>query len=139
MLYTNTAFTEYSCINFRQEKRPRHVVSGARQKQLASRRSRKHMMIVAVICIVLGVLIGSFLLPGVKSEAADHYVDETRYTSVRVEDGMTLSQIEQMYNTSSSVSASEYIDEIRSMNHLKDTVIHSSSYLVIPSYEKVLK
>ena len=97
------------------------------------------MMIVAVICIVLGVLIGSFLLPGVKSEAADHYVDETRYTSVRVEDGMTLSQIEQMYNTSSSVSASEYIDEIRSMNHLKDTVIHSSSYLVIPSYEKVLK
>lgn len=114
-------------------RRPRaHTV---RIRKAVQKRSRIRFFVIAVICVIAGVLMGMFLSPAQVSEASVSYDVKTRYTSVRVEEGMTLHALAREYNTEHLLSNREYVREVQELNHVYDNKIQSGCYLTIPYYE----
>ena len=97
------------------------------------RRRKNRRIILAAICLIIGIVIGTFMATAASGEASGNY--HTVYRTIRVEEGMTLYDIAQEYDTVSSVSMEDYIESVKSINHINDNnVIHSGSYLSIPVY-----
>lgn len=92
-------------------------------------------MVVAALCVAAGILFGMLLSPAQTSKASMSSDVQTCYTSIRVEQGMTLHAIADKYNTASVMSDREYIREVQALNNVYDDRIQAGCYLTIPYYE----
>lgn len=84
--------------------------------------------------IIGGILIGSSVLNSSRTSAATEYQEELYYKAIEVKEGDTLWSIANTYMCEEFDSKQDYINEIKSINHLTDDTIHSGSYLTIPYY-----
>ncbi|MCU6761244.1 Cell division suppressor protein YneA [uncultured Roseburia sp.] len=84
--------------------------------------------------IIAGILLGSSILNSSRTNAATEYQEELYYKSIEVKEGDTLWSIADTYMCEEFDNKQDYIDEIKSINHLTDDTIHSGSYLTIPYY-----
>ncbi len=88
---------------------------------------------VAVIICVLTAILSLILVFNVTTSAHNTYDTETVYTNHYINDGDTLWDIANENYTPEYGSFKEYLNEIRSLNHLTSDVIHAGEYLVIPT------
>ena len=84
-------------------------------------------------------LIAAFFLPRiffVRVLAKEEYKPKIYkyYTSIVVEKGDTLWDIANQYITPEYGDISEYIGEVKYLNHLRGDEIHAGEYLTIPYY-----
>ena len=116
----------------------RHASSAhtVRIRKAVQRKSRSRFVLIAILCIMAGIMFGMFLSPAQTSEASVSYDVKTRYMSVKVEDGMTLNALAREYNTENVISDREYVREVQALNNVYDSKIQSGCYLTIPYYEK---
>lgn len=98
------------------------------------------ILIITALFIIAVVLIGSTIsgFAGTKDVMTEKNCHKY-YTSIAVENGDTLWQIaseymEVEYTSLKYSSIQEYINEIRSLNHLIDDKITAGEYLTIPYY-----
>lgn len=72
------------------------------------------------------------ILNHVKADSFNDY--NKKFISIEIHTGDTLTSIANEY--SQSFDYEEYINEVKSINNLKNDTIHSGCYLIIPIYEK---
>lgn len=96
----------------------------------------KHQKIAlcCVLLLIISVMICSVLLGSIEAEAAASQISYKYYTSIRVEKGDTLWGIASQYVTDDYSSVNQYIEEIRSINHITGDAIHTGQYLTVPYY-----
>ena len=106
------------------------------------RRAGKMIRRYAVSALLLAVITASIVISGAFSVRAEETRSDSSvncgdvrqvqkyYTSVKVEEGMTLNDIEQMFN-SFDMSTEEYINCIRSMNSLQSDRIHPGCWIAV--------
>ena len=68
------------------------------------------------------------------SKASEQYEVEKYYKSYEVQSGDNLWSIASNYYNVECGTTTEYVNEIKSMNHLEDDTIHSGEHIVIPYY-----
>lgn len=90
--------------------------------------------VTVLICVSIGSSVTAF--GHIKAAQNDSY---KYYTSVEIERGDTLWTIAKQYMTPEYASVQEYIEEIKTLNHLGDDAIHSGEYLMIPYFSKEIK
>lgn len=94
----------------------------------------KHIIMVFLMIVLLAGGLGRTQL-NVKA-AGPAPTETTRYyTSVCITKGESLWSIASRYKQNSPMSTSEYIEELKRMNSLKDELIHSGQYLTVVYYE----
>lgn len=94
------------------------------------------LVLLAVCMLFLGVYIGSSKVAQV--EAKEKGTDREKfYTAILVEEGDTLWSIADEYMTSEYNSRDSFMNEVRQMNHLTGSIIHTDSTLLIPYYAEV--
>ena len=95
------------------------------------RRMRLGLIVFAIICII-----GLTLIPAFYSKAQSNPVSDPQpyYTSIKIEDGYTLSYLESIYNTSNILSSKEYISELKRINSLDSDIIHAGCNITIIGY-----
>jgi cell division protein YceG involved in septum cleavage len=120
-----------SCIRRRSVQSRR--IKAAREKQL--RKMKRRFAGICVFFLMLGAAAGIFAVSALKTDASPSHNWKTVYTSVYIDDGMTLSDLAHAYNTSGTVSNRSYIQKIKKINHINDSdIIHTGSYLTVPTY-----
>ena len=83
-------------------------------------------------CVIIAV-ISLILLFNVTSSAKNTYNYNTCYSTICVESGTTLWEIATTNYSVEYGDFDDYINEIRSLNHLsKNDTIHAGEYIVIP-------
>lgn len=108
-----------------------------KERRVKQLRRRFALFAVTVIMAALLALSYSTIFAHATSE------DDIRYkyfTSIQVEYGDTLSSIAETYlsDRDDYASVSEYIEEVVSINHLKDETILAGQYLIVPYYSAEL-
>ena len=90
------------------------------------------LVLLAICMLFLGVYIGSSRVAQVeaKGNAPER---EKLYTTILVEEGDTLWSIADEYMTF-EYDRDTFMDEVRDMNHLTGSIIHSGSNLLVPYY-----
>ncbi len=137
MCRSNAMYTMTSANRYREAGgRNRSSAHTVRIRKAVQRKSRSRFVLIAILCIMAGIMLGMMLSPAQTSEASVSYDVKTRYMSVRVEDGMTLNALAQEYNTENVISDREYVKEVQALNNVYDDKIQSGCYLTIPYYEK---
>lgn len=94
---------------------------------------KKAIVITVILAILTAVLLGS----GIKAFASSGRKDipiYKYYTSIQVQPGDTLWDIAKENTVGSHVSISDYIDEVRELNHMTDSDIHSGQHIVVCYY-----
>jgi len=98
------------------------------------------ILVVTALLIIAAVLIGSTIsgFAGTKDVINEKSCNKY-YTSIVIEDGDTLWKIaseymDMEYTSLKYNSVQEYINEIRSLNHLVDDKITAGEYLTVPYY-----
>lgn len=120
-----------SCIHSESHRNRR--IRAAREKQL--RKMKRRFAGICIFFLMLGAAAGIFAASALKTDASPSHDRKAVYTSVYIEEGMTLSDLAQTYNTSGTVSNRAYIRKIKKMNHINDrNIIHSGAYLTVPTY-----
>lgn len=95
---------------------------------------RKFLMSILTICLVITFSIG---ISGFLSNAKDHNdpVSYKYYTSITVSNEDTLWSIAEKYmDREHYSSANDYIQEVKSMNHLQSDIITYGEHLIVPYY-----
>ena len=105
-----------------------------RRRQEELRRQKRIITFAAIILISVIAILCSSINAFAKSENEMGNITKM-YTSIRVEAGDTLWDIEERYNICSDLSREQYIEELKNINHLSDDEIHSGEYLVVSYYE----
>jgi hypothetical protein len=104
-------------------------------KMRRSREVRNNLSLsVVVFSLVLVVVVILITSHAMISKAKEQYAVEKFYQSYEVQDGDNLWDIAADYYNVECGTTSEYIDEIKSMNHLSDDTIHAGEHIVIPYY-----
>lgn len=88
------------------------------------------------IMLTVAVLVGITLLffGGMKIVNADEAKEyEKSFVSIEIEHGDTLTSIAQEY-AKSEADYKDYIEEVKTINSIKDDTIHSGCYLLVPVY-----
>lgn len=88
----------------------------------------------AALCIAVIVVISSFLLGSVRTQAASAEVTHKYYTSIRIDSGDTLWSIAEDYITEDYRDMNEYIEEVCSINKICGDEIHAGAYITVPYY-----
>lgn len=106
-----------------------------RYKERRVKQLRRRFLLFAVTIILVTLLAISY--SAILSHATSE--DDIRYkyfTSIQVEYGDTLTSIAETYlsEQDDAASVSAYIEEVVSINHLKDETILAGQYLVVPYY-----
>ena len=96
-------------------------------------RNQKVIGISIVLIIVLAIVISIFSNT-IRAQAAPAENSYKYYTSVQVQKGDTLWSIADSYMTEEYTDITEYINEIRMINHIDESDIHYGDYLTIPYY-----
>lgn len=95
---------------------------------------QKRLIAIAIVLIIsLVILLGTSIKAFAGSGSSDITLYKY-YTSIQVQPGDTLWGIAQQYTANTNVKVSDYIDEVRNMNHLPDDTITSGKHIVISYY-----
>lgn len=90
------------------------------------------MLSVLVIAIILFLIINSITVA-----YADKAVEyEKSFVSIEIRQGDTLTSIAETY-AKSEAEYQDYIEEVMSINNLKNDIIHNGCYLLVPVYTVV--
>lgn len=95
---------------------------------------RLSIIILTVCIIICGVLLGSSIMASGHSKASDSPAAFKYYTSIRIEKGDTLWSIANDYMSAEYEDVHAYIAEVKELNQLEYSEIHSGQYLTIPYY-----
>lgn len=123
---------DYRMRNYRSEQRIRNNRIRRRMEL-----RRKILMSILTICLVITFSVG---INGFLSNAKDHSspVSYKYYTSITVSKEDTLWSIAEKYmDREHYSSANDYIQEVKSMNHLQNDMITYGEHLIIPYYENM--
>ena len=112
-----------------------------RERRIA--RLRREARIRSILLVLVSVLITSAVVLSITA----HKTDADRmdvptykyYTSVAVHSGDTLWSIAQEYMSSEYNDSYDYIDEVRSINHLSGNQVIPGQYLLVPYYSTEYK
>lgn len=104
-----------------------------KERRVKQLRRRFALFSVTVIMAALLAISYSTIFAHAKSEEDIRY---KYFTSIQVEYGDTLSSIAETYlsDQDNYASVSEYIEEVVSINHLKDETLLAGQYLIVPYY-----
>ena len=91
------------------------------------RKGMKLLVSFIIICFVTLCFCGGVSM----ARSLESPVPERCYTSVVIQSGDTLWDLESRYNTGGHLSKEAYIEELRTMNHLKSDTIHAGGYLMV--------
>lgn len=89
-------------------------------------------IIIITLCIIFAFL---FLYTNI-ADARESSVYDKSFITIEIQSGDTLDSIAATYSRPEQ-KIQEYIEEVQSINNLKNTTIHSGCYIVIPVYHKV--
>lgn len=90
------------------------------------------MLTVAMVMVFVLMILGSMKL--VYADKGVEY--EKSFLSFEVKEGDTLTSIAAEYAISEA-EYSDYMEEVKSINNLKDDTIHAGCYLMIPIYQPI--
>ncbi|MCC8152036.1 MAG: LysM peptidoglycan-binding domain-containing protein [Lachnospiraceae bacterium] len=100
---------------------------------------RKARLTQHIILIIAGILAAIAIITICGSrfqssqvQASDRYVETTLYKSVYVKSGDTLWTIADIYMDEIYGNKTEYIDEIREINHISGQSLQAGSYIIVP-------
>lgn len=89
-------------------------------------------IMLTIICVLF---LSLFAISGMKLVRADESITyDKSFTTITIEEGDTLISIAEEYSLPAS-EYRDYIDEVKSINNLKDDTIHAGCYLLIPVYD----
>ena len=91
-----------------------------------------HKRFAILACVIIAVL-ALIMLFNVTSSAKNTYNYDTYYSNVLINSGDTLWDIAKDNYSVEYGDFNDYIDEIRTLNHLNNDIIHAGGYLVIPT------
>lgn len=104
------------------------------RKMERTKQVKRQIMILVmtfIAVIILAVLFGSFFS---KANSNTDQSEYKYYTTIQVSNGDTLTKIAQKYYDDHYDTLEDYIEEVKEMNHLKDDLIKSGQYLLVPYY-----
>ena len=89
---------------------------------------RKFMITCVAVIVFASVFLGSTMLTSMAEEekAATRY-----YKSVEIQEGDSLWSLAKEYREGGSLSAKEYVEELKKMNNLREDTIHTGQYLTV--------
>ena len=102
---------------------------GRRQRELRNR----ILLFAFTICLVLVMAVSYYSITSYAESEIDN-VSFKYYTDIEVEYGDSLWSIAQEYCDSHYGSIFEYMNEVRSINHIKGDIIKEGQLLVVPYY-----
>lgn len=88
-------------------------------------------LILLSLMILLGSCLFGYSLMNVLADEVEMEPVEKYYTSIQIEKGDSLWSIAARYGNNSGLTTAQYVAELKSMNRLKDDLIHSGQYLTI--------
>lgn len=97
--------------------------------------SQKRMLIMTAVFLITAIIIGSSI-SGFARVRRQEKNSCKYYSSIMIEKGDTLWSIASENMTSEYGRVEDYIEEIRSLNHLYSDGIYAGEYLTIPRYFK---
>lgn len=100
-----------------------------RQRELRNR----ILLLAFTICLVLVMAVSYYSITSYAESEIDN-VSFKYYTDIEVEYGDSLWSIAQEYCDSHYGSIFEYMNEVRSINHIKGDIIKEGQLLVVPYY-----
>lgn len=88
-----------------------------------------------LIMLALAVMLGAYfcghsLMNSLAGEVGTPLM-EKYYTSIEIKNGDSLWSIADQYVENSGMSTAQYVQELRSMNRLREDTIHSGQYLTV--------
>lgn len=86
------------------------------------------ILIIAAICSI------NFFIINAKASSEEEVITYKYYTSITIQSGETLWDIATVYRSDDISSVQKYIDEVKSINHLKNDKIYAGEHLIIPYY-----
>ncbi|MBU5470294.1 LysM peptidoglycan-binding domain-containing protein [Falcatimonas sp. MSJ-15] len=108
------------------------IVESNINKKIKSKVRSKEMILVAIIMgIFLFILFTGFAYSGRRNDYT--YSNNIRYSSIRIEEGDTLSDIATRYMPD-GVSEEDYINNLMSLNCLTNYKLNTGRYLIIYYY-----
>ena len=91
-----------------------------------------HKRIAILLCVLIAIL-ALIMLFNVTSSAKNTYNYDISYTNVHINNGDTLWDIAKSNYSVEYGDFDDYIEEIRTLNHISGDMIHVGGYLVIPT------
>ncbi|RGY95266.1 LysM peptidoglycan-binding domain-containing protein [Clostridium sp. AM58-1XD] len=94
---------------------------------------KRLLWLLTVITITSSVFFGHSIFNAMAGEEQGRF--SRYYKSIQIKDGDSLWSIAGEYRENSRMSTDEYVDELRSMNRLKNDTIHTGQYLTVVYFE----
>lgn len=91
---------------------------------------KKILITMALVVLILSNICGHSLMNALADET-ELPESQKYYTSIKLQKGDTLWGIADEYAESCRMSTEDYVTELKSMNGLKEDMIHSGQYLTI--------
>lgn len=85
------------------------------------------------ITLFIFIVLISVLIYSQVANARETVTYEKTFITIEIEEGQTLLSIADTY-AKPGQNPDDYIAEVKSMNNLKNSVIHTGCYLIVPSY-----
>lgn len=102
-----------------------------------------HRNLLLFLITLVTIITSSFLISGLISSGSSRAAGQDRsykyYTSLEIQEGDTLWEIASEHITEEYASVTEYVNEIKVLNHLGDDSIHAGQYLTIPYYSDTFR
>lgn len=100
-----------------------------------TKRIQQRQRVLFYLLMAIAIMVTVICVFAMTSNAKQDHNMYKYYTSVRVEDGDSLWSIAVEYSdVDSYASYTEYIDEVKQINHISGDDIHAGEYLTIPYY-----
>ena len=99
---------------------------------------RRQRILLALIVALL-IFSTTFLVTGIILRAQDSAPSYKYYTSISVKSGDTLGSIAQRYISKEYRDIDEYVNEVRSINHIDDSSIYAGEKIIVPYYSPEYK
>ena len=96
------------------------------------------MILVLCVIVILGITTTS-ILSQAKTINRNESQKSKYYTSVQIQEGDSLWSIADTYISSEYEDIQNYIDEVKSINHLTDERINEGLFLTVPYYSYDIK
>lgn len=93
----------------------------------------KQFISLVLAVVLISYVCGHSLMKAIAGEVEAQAL-ETYYTSILIQDGDSLWSIAEKYVKNSGMNKTEYVKKLKSMNGLKEDVIHSGKYLTVAYY-----
>lgn len=114
-------------------------MSGTKRNKSVKKGKRNHHRFLVLVCMLAAV---GMIFRGVYAVNADEKVHEKRYkyyTSVYVDRDETLWNIASEYMSTEYADIRDYMDEVKSINHLTDDELQYGTTICVPYYSDEYK